>query len=86
MRERFVERFARDARGRRRPAHARARVLASLLATDSGRLTAAELAEQLLQASPAAVCGAVRYLIADRGSSSASAIPARAATSTVLHE
>ena len=38
-----------------------ARVFAALLATDSGRLTAAELAE-LLQISPAAVSGAVRYL------------------------
>ena len=38
-----------------------ARVFAALLVTDSGRLTAAELAEQL-QISPAAVSGAVRYL------------------------
>jgi DNA-binding transcriptional regulator GbsR (MarR family) len=39
-----------------------ARVFAALLATDSGRLTAAELA-QLLRVSPAAISGAVRYLI-----------------------
>jgi DNA-binding transcriptional regulator GbsR (MarR family) len=38
-----------------------ARVFVGLLATDSGRLTAAELAA-LLQVSPAAVSGAVRYL------------------------
>jgi DNA-binding transcriptional regulator GbsR (MarR family) len=38
-----------------------ARVFAALLVTDSGRLTAAELAEQL-RISPAAVSGAVRYL------------------------
>src|SRR5262249_51235002 len=35
---------------------------AALLASDSGRLTAAELAERL-QVSPAAVSGAVRYLV-----------------------
>ncbi|GGL29473.1 MarR family transcriptional regulator [Phycicoccus endophyticus] len=38
-----------------------ARVFAALLATDSGRLTSAELVE-LLHVSPAAVSGAVRYL------------------------
>ena len=38
-----------------------ARAFAALLATDTGRLTAAELAEAL-QVSPAAVSGAVRYL------------------------
>jgi DNA-binding transcriptional regulator GbsR (MarR family) len=38
-----------------------ARVFAALLATDSGRLTAAELAERL-HVSPAAISGAVRYL------------------------
>ncbi|HEY6279929.1 MAG TPA: MarR family transcriptional regulator [Streptosporangiaceae bacterium] len=37
------------------------RVFAAVLVTDSGRLTAAELA-QLLEASPAAISGAVRYL------------------------
>ncbi len=39
-----------------------ARVFVALLITDSGRLTAAELA-QTLRISPAAVSGAVRYLI-----------------------
>jgi predicted transcriptional regulator len=38
-----------------------ARVFVALLATDSGRRTAADLAE-LLKASPAAISGAVRYL------------------------
>jgi DNA-binding transcriptional regulator GbsR (MarR family) len=38
------------------------RVFAAILASDAGRLTAAELADQL-QASPAAISGAVRYLI-----------------------
>jgi DNA-binding transcriptional regulator GbsR (MarR family) len=38
-----------------------ARVFTALLVTDSGRLSAAELAD-LLQISPAAVSGAVRYL------------------------
>ncbi|MEN3357717.1 MAG: hypothetical protein V7637_1699, partial [Mycobacteriales bacterium] len=38
-----------------------ARVFVALLATDSGRLTAAELST-VLQASPAAISGAVRYL------------------------
>jgi MarR family len=56
----FVERLASvlgDAGVPRMPA----RVFAALLATDSGRLTAAELAERL-QASPAAISGATRYL------------------------
>ena len=56
----FVERFAASltrAGMQRMPA----RVFAALLASDSGRLTAAELAAQL-QVSPAAVSGAVRYL------------------------
>jgi len=39
-----------------------ARVFAALLVADSGRLTAAELAE-ILRVSPAAVSGGVRYLI-----------------------
>jgi predicted transcriptional regulator len=39
-----------------------ARVFSALLTTDAGRLTAAELADGL-QVSPAAVSGAVRYLI-----------------------
>jgi len=58
---RFIERFATglvEAGMARMPA----RVFAALLATDSGRLTAAELAESL-QVSPAAVSGAVRYLV-----------------------
>ena len=58
---RFVERFAAvltESGIPRMPA----RVFAALLATDSGRLTAAELAAQL-QASPAAVSGGVRYLM-----------------------
>ncbi len=38
-----------------------ARIFAALFVTDSGRLTAAELAETL-QVSPAAISGAVRYL------------------------
>jgi DNA-binding transcriptional regulator GbsR (MarR family) len=57
---RFVERFASvlvDAGMPRMPS----RVFAQLLATDSGRLTAVELAERL-QVSPAAISGAVRYL------------------------
>ena len=56
----FIERFASvliDAGFQRMPA----RVFVALLVTDSGRLTAAELAE-LLRVSPAAVSGAVRYL------------------------
>jgi predicted transcriptional regulator len=39
-----------------------ARVFAALVTSDSGRLTAADLAARL-QASPAAVSGAVRYLV-----------------------
>jgi DNA-binding transcriptional regulator GbsR (MarR family) len=56
----FVERFGgilADTGVPRMPA----RILAVLLTTDSGRLTAAEIAD-LLQISPAAVSGAVRYL------------------------
>ncbi|GLZ31577.1 MarR family transcriptional regulator [Lentzea sp. NBRC 105346] len=56
----FVERFGAamaDSGMARMPA----RILAALLATDSGRLNAAEIAD-LLQISPAAVSGAVRYL------------------------
>jgi DNA-binding transcriptional regulator GbsR (MarR family) len=56
----FIERFAgalTEAGFPRMPA----RVFAGLLATDSGRLTAADLAN-LLQVSPAAISGAVRYL------------------------
>jgi DNA-binding transcriptional regulator GbsR (MarR family) len=57
----FVERFASaltDAGFQRM----HARVFAALHGTDSGRLTATEIAESL-QVSPAAVSGAVRYLI-----------------------
>jgi DNA-binding transcriptional regulator GbsR (MarR family) len=56
----FIERFASvfaEGGVPRMPA----RVFVALLATDSGRLTAAELAD-LLQVSPAAISGAVRYL------------------------
>jgi DNA-binding transcriptional regulator GbsR (MarR family) len=58
--QRFIEGFAAalaDGGVPRMPA----RVFAALLATDSGRLTAAELGERL-QVSPAAISGAVRYL------------------------
>ncbi len=57
----FIERFAsvlNDAGIPRMPA----RVFAALLAADSARLTAGELAD-LLRASPAAISGGVRYLI-----------------------
>jgi len=57
---RFAEHFAStltDSGMPRMPA----RAFAALLVTDTGRLTAAELAERL-QASPAAISGAVRYL------------------------
>ena len=58
---RFVERFASvlvEAGIPRMPAL----IFSALLATDSARLTSAELSEQL-HASPAAVSGGVRYLI-----------------------
>jgi DNA-binding transcriptional regulator GbsR (MarR family) len=58
---RFIERFAQlmvNAGMPRIPA----RMFAALLSADSGRLTAAELAEQL-KASPAAISGGARYLI-----------------------
>ena len=57
----FVERFASalvDSGMPRTPS----RIFAVLLATDSGRLTATELAERL-QVSPGAISGAVRYLL-----------------------
>lgn len=57
----FIERYATvlaEAGIPRMPA----RVFVALLATDSGRLTATQLAE-LLQVSPAAVSGATRYLV-----------------------
>ncbi len=58
--ERFVERFTQvlvDAGMPRTPS----RIFVVLLATDSGRRTAAELAA-MVQASPAAISGGVRYL------------------------
>jgi DNA-binding transcriptional regulator GbsR (MarR family) len=58
---RFIERFASalmDAGMPRMPS----RVFVALLASDSGRLTAAELAERL-HVSPAAISGALRYLM-----------------------
>lgn len=58
---RFVERFGAVLAEAGVPRMA-ARVFVALLATDSGRRTAAELAE-LLEVSPAAVSGAVRYLV-----------------------
>jgi DNA-binding transcriptional regulator GbsR (MarR family) len=57
---RFIERFALDLT-ESGMARMPARVFAALLADDDGRLTAAELAG-LLQVSPAAISGAVRYL------------------------
>ncbi len=57
----FVESFASafvDAGVPRMPA----RVFAAILASERGRLTAAELSDAL-QASPAAISGAVRYLV-----------------------
>src|SRR5438067_9473989 len=57
---RFIERFAQVLVESGMPRIA-SRIFIALVATDSGRLTAGELAEQL-QASPAAVSGGVRYL------------------------
>jgi DNA-binding transcriptional regulator GbsR (MarR family) len=57
---RFIERFAGGLTDIGLPRMA-ARIFGALLAHDSGRMTAAELAEQL-QVSPAAVSGAVRLL------------------------
>jgi predicted transcriptional regulator len=56
----YVERFASVLVAAGIPAMS-ARILAALHVTDSGRLSAAELAA-MLQISPAAVSGAVRYL------------------------
>jgi hypothetical protein len=56
----FVEQFAASLTRAGMP-RMPARVFAALLVSDSGRLTAAELAEQL-RVSPAAISGAVRYL------------------------
>lgn len=57
---RFVERFASLLEDAGMQGMA-ARVFVALLATDSGRLTSAELVD-LLKVSPAAISGAVRYL------------------------
>jgi predicted transcriptional regulator len=57
----YIERFATVLVAAGFPAMA-ARVFVALLVTDSGRLSAAELAD-VLRISPAAVSGAVRYLI-----------------------
>jgi DNA-binding transcriptional regulator GbsR (MarR family) len=57
----YVERFASVLVAAGIPAMP-ARVFVALLVTDTGRLTAAELA-QVLRVSPAAVSGAVRYLV-----------------------
>jgi predicted transcriptional regulator len=57
----FVERFASVLTQSGFP-RMPARVFAALLATDSGRLTAAELAA-MLHVSPAAISGAVSYLV-----------------------
>lgn len=57
----FVERFAALLTDMGMP-RMQARVFSALLASDSGRLTAAELAQRL-RASPAAISGAVRYLV-----------------------
>jgi DNA-binding transcriptional regulator GbsR (MarR family) len=57
---RFIERFAADmveAGMQRMPA----RIFGALLSSETGRLTAAELSD-ILQVSPAAISGAVRYL------------------------
>jgi DNA-binding transcriptional regulator GbsR (MarR family) len=58
---RFVERFAQLFVDAGMPRIA-SRIFVALIATDSGRLTAAELAEQL-KASAGAISGGVRYLI-----------------------
>lgn len=59
-RRRFVEDFALLLTGAGMP-RMPSRVFACVLADDSGKLTAGQLAERL-QASPAAISGAVRYL------------------------
>ena len=67
--ERFVEQFAQVLVDAGMPRIA-ARIAITIMTTDEGRLTAAELAERL-HASPAAISGGVRYLtqlgIAQRG-------------------
>ena len=61
---RFIERFALDLTEGGMP-RMPARVFACVLADDRGHLTAGEIAERL-QVSPAAVSGAVRYLVQAR--------------------
>lgn len=58
---RFIERFA-GVLGEAGVPPMPARVFSALLVTDSGRLTAAQLVS-MLAASPAAISGAVRYLV-----------------------
>jgi DNA-binding transcriptional regulator GbsR (MarR family) len=58
---RFVERFALDLTEAGMP-RMPSRVFAAILSSDGGQCTAAELAEAL-RVSPAAVSGAVRYLV-----------------------
>src|SRR5262245_40609736 len=60
----FIERFASDLVDAGMP-RLPARVFVAILASDSGRLTTAELADTL-QISPAAISGAVRYLTQTR--------------------
>jgi hypothetical protein len=60
--ERFVDRFTQVLVDAGMPRIA-SRIVATLLSTDSARLTAAELAERVV-ASPAAISGGVRYLAA----------------------
>ena len=62
--ERFIEKLA-DLLVNTGIGRMPARVFAALMASDEGSLTAADLAERL-RASPAAVSGAVRYLIGVR--------------------
>ena len=57
----FIERFAQTFVDAGMPRIA-SRIFIALTTTDSGRLTAADLAEQL-HASPAAISGGVRYLL-----------------------
>jgi DNA-binding transcriptional regulator GbsR (MarR family) len=59
--DRFIERFASTLADSGLPRMA-ARVFVTLLASESGRLTAAEIAERL-RASAGGVSGAVRYLV-----------------------
>lgn len=58
--ERFIERFTQTLVDAGMPRIA-SRIFVTLISVDDGRLTAADLAEQV-QASPAAISGGVRYL------------------------